>query len=107
MTLLQAHDRLSSLERESLSQLAALESALGVARTELEEVLEGRRQVEEEVQTLRRVVSSQQKESQNRQSLLEDKIQELISRTSPDSGNNSYFCSFSLYCDIHVSLFKS
>lgn len=75
------------MERESLSQLAALEGALVEARTQLDQVNEGRRRVEEEVQTLRRVVSSQQQENRNRQSFLEDKIQELITnRTSPDSG---------------------
>uniref|UniRef100_A0A1B6L954 Formin-like protein n=1 Tax=Graphocephala atropunctata TaxID=36148 RepID=A0A1B6L954_9HEMI len=90
-----AHDRLSELERESLAQLATLESALGEARTELEEVAEGRRRVEEEVQTLRRVVNSQQLESKSRQSMLEEKIQELISRTSPDSGVSSALSSCS------------
>lgn len=82
-----AHERLAELERESLAQLAALESALGAARQERDEAAEGRRVIEEEVQTLRRVVNNQQRESQTRQSLLEEKIQELIART--DSGSTS------------------
>lgn len=44
---------------------------------------EVRRRVEEEVATLRRVVNDQQQESQSRQSMLEEKIQELITRTLP------------------------
>ncbi|XP_054286349.1 formin-like protein isoform X2 [Macrosteles quadrilineatus] len=86
-----AHDRLAEMERESLAQLATLEAALGAARSELEEVNEGRRKVEEEVHTLRKQVHSQSRQS----SMLEDKIQELISRTSPDSGVSSALSSCS------------
>ncbi|XP_075237526.1 formin-like protein [Lycorma delicatula] len=76
-----AHDRLSELERESLAQIANLESALTQARGERDELLEGRRRIEEEVATLRRTVNDQQQQSQSRQSMLEEKIQQLISRT--------------------------
>ncbi|KAL1137587.1 hypothetical protein AAG570_009286 [Ranatra chinensis] len=84
-----AHDRLAELESESLNQLAALEGALVEARSERDELLEGRRRVEEEVATLRRVVNDQRAESASRQSLLEDKIQELISTLPRDSSSSS------------------
>lgn len=84
-----AHDRLAELERESLAQLAALESALGMAREERDAAAESKRAVEEEVATLRRVVNDQKRESRSRQSILEEKIQELISRgAQPDLSNN-------------------
>lgn len=83
---IQAHDRLTELERESLAQLATLESALGAARAERDELAESKRQIEEEVANLRRLVDDQKQESQNRQSMLEEKIQELIKRKLPDAG---------------------
>lgn len=65
---------------------------------------EVRRRVEEEVATLRRVVNDQQQESQSRQSMLEEKIQELITRTLPrDSSkwkDNLCLSKFSLIYDI-------
>lgn len=83
-----AHDRLTELERESLAQLASLEGALGMARAERDAAAESKRAVEEEVATLRRVVNDQKRESQSRQSMLEEKIQELISRgAQPDLSN--------------------
>jgi septal ring factor EnvC (AmiA/AmiB activator) len=83
--LFQAHDRLAELEGESLAKLAELETELGAIRAERDELLEGRRQVDEEVNTLRRAVMQQQQESQNRQSMLESKIMELetLTRTLP------------------------
>ncbi|XKL66225.1 hypothetical protein PGB90_009645 [Kerria lacca] len=84
--LAQAHDRLAELERESLAQLANLESALGAARVERDEIVESKRIIEEEVAKLRRLVDDQKQESQSRQSMLEEKIQELIKRTLPDTG---------------------
>ncbi|XP_050546800.1 formin-like protein [Daktulosphaira vitifoliae] len=89
--LAHAHDRLGELERESLAQLAALESALGMARAERDAAAESKRAVEEEVATLRRVVNDQKRESQSRQSMLEEKIQELISRggAHPDLSSSS------------------
>lgn len=60
-----------------------------MARAERDAAAESKRVVEEEVATLRRVVNDQKQESQSRQSMLEEKIQELISRgTHPDLGNN-------------------
>ncbi|CAH1396204.1 unnamed protein product [Nezara viridula] len=52
-----AHSRLSMMERESCAQLAALERALMEAVAERDRLVEGRRQAEEEVATLRREVS--------------------------------------------------
>nr|CAD7433501.1 unnamed protein product [Timema monikensis] len=82
---LQAHDRLAELERESLYKLAELETELTTLRSERDELQENRRQVDEEVNTLRRAVMQQQQESQNRQSMLESKIMELetLTRTLP------------------------
>ncbi|KAI5710086.1 hypothetical protein M8J75_005541 [Diaphorina citri] len=85
-----AHERLAEFERESMAQLSALESALGAARAERDEAAQCKRAFEEEVATLRRVVNETQQESQSRQSMLEEKIQELISRTLPrDSGSST------------------
>lgn len=82
---MQAHERLAEVEGESLAKLAELETELGAIRAERDELLEGRRQVDEEVNTLRRAVMQQQQESQNRQSMLENKIMELetLTRTLP------------------------
>ncbi|XP_049860745.1 formin-like protein isoform X4 [Schistocerca gregaria] len=66
-----AHDRLAELERESLAKLAELETELANVRMERDALLEDRRAVDEEVNTLRRVVMQQQQESQSRQSMLE------------------------------------
>uniref|UniRef100_A0A1B6DWK9 Formin-like protein n=1 Tax=Clastoptera arizonana TaxID=38151 RepID=A0A1B6DWK9_9HEMI len=94
-----AHDRLVEVERESLAQLATLESALGEARAELDQKNEEHKRVEEEVQTLRRVVNDQKQESQSRLSMLEEKIQELKSRdSSSSSGVSSYSTSSTSSC---------
>lgn len=59
-----------------------------MARAERDAAAESKRVVEEEVATLRRVVNDQKRESQSRQSMLEEKIQELISRgAQPDLSN--------------------
>lgn len=61
-------------------------------RAERDAEVESKRVVEEEVATLRRIVNDQKKESQSRQSMLEEKIQELISQgAQPDSSNNLIF----------------
>lgn len=60
-----------------------------MARAERDAAAESKRTVEEEVATLRRVVNDQKRESQSRQFMLEEKIQELISRgAQPDLSNN-------------------
>ncbi|XP_044731705.1 formin-like protein isoform X1 [Chrysoperla carnea] len=76
-----AHDKLAEVEREALAKLASLETELSQIRAERDELLETRRQVDEEVSTLRRVVKQHEQESKNRQSLLESKILELESLT--------------------------
>lgn len=76
-----AHDKLGEIEREALSKLASLETELSQVRSEREELMESRRQVDEEVTTLRRVVKQHEQESRNRQSMLETKIMELESLT--------------------------
>jgi hypothetical protein len=65
---------LAEVEGESLAKVAGLETELGAIRAERDELLEGRRQVDEEMNTLRRAVLQQQQESQNRQSMLENTL---------------------------------
>ncbi|KAK4875086.1 hypothetical protein RN001_011508 [Aquatica leii] len=77
----QAHDRLQELESESLAKFAEIEMELAKTRQERDELLENRRQVDEEVTTLRRAVQHHEQESKNRQSLLESKIMQLESIT--------------------------
>ncbi|KAM3957117.1 LOW QUALITY PROTEIN: formin-like protein [Aphomia sociella] len=72
-----AHERLTALEREAIAKLATLESELAQVRQERDQLAEARRQVVEEVSTLRRA----QQDSRNRQSMLESKVQELESLT--------------------------
>ncbi|KAG6452874.1 hypothetical protein O3G_MSEX007842 [Manduca sexta] len=72
-----AHERLATLEREAIAKLATLESELAQVRQERDQLAEARRQVVEEVSTLRRA----QQDSRNRQSMLESKVQELESLT--------------------------
>ncbi|XP_063364518.1 formin-like protein isoform X1 [Cydia amplana] len=72
-----AHERLAALEREAIAKLATLESELASVRQERDQLAEARRQVVEEVSTLRRA----QQDSRNRQSMLESKVQELESLT--------------------------
>ncbi|XP_045517192.1 formin-like protein isoform X1 [Pieris brassicae] len=72
-----AHERLAALERDAIAKLATLESELAQVRQERDHLAEARRQVVEEVSTLRRA----QQDSRNRQSMLESKVQELESLT--------------------------
>ncbi|CAH0398189.1 unnamed protein product [Chilo suppressalis] len=72
-----AHERLAALEREAIAKLGTLEAELAQARAERDQLAEARRQVVEEVSTLRRA----QQDSRNRQSMLESKVQELESLT--------------------------
>ncbi|XP_050684285.1 formin-like protein isoform X2 [Leptidea sinapis] len=72
-----AHERLAALERDAIAKLATLESELAQVRQERDQLAEARRQVVEEVSTLRRA----QQDSRNRQSMLESKVQELESLT--------------------------
>ncbi|XP_022920232.1 formin-like protein [Onthophagus taurus] len=77
----QAHDRLHEIELEALAKIAELETQLSQVRSERDDLFETSRQVTEEVTTLRRVVQDHQRESKNRQSMLESKISELESIT--------------------------
>ncbi|XP_028170439.1 formin-like protein isoform X6 [Ostrinia furnacalis] len=72
-----AHERLAALEREAIAKLGTLEAELAQVRQERDQLAEARRQVVEEVSTLRRA----QQDSRNRQSMLESKVQELESLT--------------------------
>ncbi|XP_046965596.1 formin-like protein isoform X1 [Vanessa cardui] len=72
-----AHERLAALEREAIAKQATLEAELAQVRHERDQLAEARRQVVEEVSTLRRA----QQDSRNRQSMLESKVQELESLT--------------------------
>ncbi|CAH2095904.1 unnamed protein product [Euphydryas editha] len=75
--LAHAHERLAALEREAIAKQATLEAELAQVRHERDQLAEARRQVVEEVSTLRRA----QQDSRNRQSMLESKVQELESLT--------------------------
>lgn len=68
---------MSELERESLAKLAELETELGALKVEYNDLLESRRQVEEELAALKR----QKQDSARRQSVLENKIMELETLT--------------------------
>ncbi|XP_048478769.1 formin-like protein isoform X1 [Plutella xylostella] len=72
-----AHERLAAIEREAIAKLATLESELAQVKHERDQLAEARRQVVEEVSTLRRA----QQDSRNRQSMLESKVQELETLT--------------------------
>lgn len=68
---------MTELERESLAKLAELETELGALKVEFTDLLESRRQVEEELAALKR----QKQDSARRQSVLENKIMELETLT--------------------------
>ncbi|CAG4959124.1 unnamed protein product [Parnassius apollo] len=72
-----AHERLAALERDAIAKIATMEAELAQVRQERDQLAEARRQVVEEVSTLRRA----QQDSRNRQSMLESKVQELETLT--------------------------
>ncbi|KAK6617872.1 hypothetical protein RUM43_014101 [Polyplax serrata] len=86
-----AHDRLLELEADSLNKISDLEVQLKLLREEKDVLLHARQQVDEEVNTLRRVVQQHEQESKNRQSMLENKIMELetLTKTLPRSDQTS------------------
>lgn len=86
-----AHDRLMELESESLAKISELELELKSLREERDALMLARQQVDEEVNTLRRVVQQHEQESKNRQSMLENKIMELetLTKTLPRSNGSS------------------
>lgn len=65
------------LEAESLLKIADMEKKLKELQQERDSLMHARQQVDEEVNTLRRVVQQHQQESRNRESMLETKIMEL------------------------------
>ena len=83
--MFQAHDRLLELETDSLNKISELELQLKALKEEKVILLQARQQVDEEVNTLRRVVQQHELESKNRQSILENKIMELetLTKTLP------------------------
>ena len=80
-----------------MAQLATLEGALSTTRAERDDLAESKRQIEEEVANLRRLVDDQKQESQSRQSMLEEKIKELIERTLPEAGKTSKLIKYPVY----------
>lgn len=82
---------MTELERESLAKLAELETELGTLKIEYTDLLESRRQIEEELVALKR----QKQDSARRQSVLENKIMELETLTGTltkgSSGNLIFF----------------
>lgn len=79
------------LESESLAKISELELELKSLREERDALMLARQQVDEEVNTLRRVVQQHEQESKNRQSMLENKIMELetLTKTLPRSNGSS------------------
>lgn len=79
------------LESESLAKISELELELKALREERDALQLARQQVDEEVNTLRRVVQQHEQESKNRQSMLENKIMELetLTKTLPRSNGSS------------------
>ncbi|EEB13774.1 conserved hypothetical protein [Pediculus humanus corporis] len=86
-----AHDRLLELETDSLNKISELELQLKALKEEKVILLQARQQVDEEVNTLRRVVQQHELESKNRQSILENKIMELetLTKTLPRPNRSS------------------
>lgn len=81
-----AMDRVAETEREFLFKLSDLENELQTARRDREELLIGKKETDEEISTLRRVLQKHEQESKNRQSLLESKVLELetLTKVLPD-----------------------
>lgn len=84
---------MQEIEHHALEKIANLETELKQLRQERDELLEVRRQVDEEVTTLRRKVQHHEQESKNRQSVLESKIMELenITKSLPKDASSKLF----------------
>lgn len=74
---LQMHERYQELECEAEVKQLELEAQLNAVVLERDKLMELHKETDEELHTLRKAVSKHEEESQNRQSLLESKIQEL------------------------------
>lgn len=70
-------DRTAQLEREFMFKLAELESELNQVRNERDDLSQRKRQTDEEVTTLRRVLKQNELELKNRQHMLDSRNQEL------------------------------
>lgn len=82
-------DRNAEIEREFMCKLAELESELNQIRNERDELMQIKRQADEEVSTLRKILRQNEQELRNRESMLESKNQELQSLTkSLPNGRN-------------------
>lgn len=85
------HERYQELENDAENKLLEIESQISAIALERDKLTEIHKRTDEELHTLRKVVSKQQQDSQNRQSFLENKIQELETLTNslPRSASNS------------------
>lgn len=103
------HDRLQEVEHRALEKIANLETELQLLRQERDDLLEVRRQVDEEVTTLRRKVQHHEQESKNRQSVLESKIMELehITKSLPKGASSEYIIIEVILENIRLLLFTS
>lgn len=72
-------DRIAQLERDFMFKLAELESELNHVRNERDELSQKKRQTDEEVSTLRKVLKQNEIELKNRQNMLDSRNQELQS----------------------------
>lgn len=83
-------DRLAENERHFMFKLAELNSELARVCAERDELSQMKRQTDEEVSTLKKVLKQNEMELKNRQNLLENKNQELLTLTKslPKDGRN-------------------
>lgn len=70
-------DRTAQLEREFMFKLAELESEMNQVRNERDDLSQRKRQTDEEVTTLRKVLKQNELELKNRQNMLDSRNQEL------------------------------
>lgn len=70
-------DRIAQMERDFMLKLAELESELAQVRNERDELSQIKRQTDEEVSTLRKVLKQNEIELKNRQHMLDSRNQEL------------------------------
>lgn len=89
--LSRALDRLAENERHFMFKLAELNSELAQVRQERDELSQIKRQADEEVSTLRRVIKQNEMELKNRQTMLDTKSAELqnLSQTGSTTSNNN------------------
>lgn len=83
-------DRIAQMERDFMFKLAELSSELNQVRNERDELSQKKRETDEEVSTLRKVLKQNEIELKNRQNLLDNRMQELqhLSQTLPRSSTS-------------------